>query len=208
MIEGLIAIEGIDGSGKSTQAKLLSDFSKTFFPTNNKGKTCNLLFEREPTSGPVGKLIREILSGKTKVDHTTLEFLWAADRKDHVIQIKKEIEDNNIIVTDRYAYSAIAYAADNEAHSIARKLKETFFDDAEYLVFLDIPPEEAIKRLDDRSGNAEIYENISKLQSVHSRYMDVLNEIKDGPTKVIVINALQHPEKIHQEIIEKIHYFN
>lgn len=62
----------------------------------------------EPSNSLVGKIIREILSGKTEVDNKTLALLFAADRIEHTKLIKEELKKRDV-VCDRYLYSSIAY---------------------------------------------------------------------------------------------------
>src|SRR5512139_742195 len=112
MIEGLfIAIEGIDGAGTTTQAKLLFDGLRA------RGLPVHLT--REPSDGPIGVLIRQILTGRVVVpglqgprapDWATMALLFAADRLDHVeAEIAPNLADGVTVVSDRYDYSSVAY---------------------------------------------------------------------------------------------------
>src|SRR5258705_6074651 len=93
-----IAFEGIDGSGKSTQAKLLSE---KLLKTGYK-----IYSTFEPTDGPIGSMIRKIFKREIEADHKTIAALYLADRLEHLLNktngILKQMEEGYNIVCDRY----------------------------------------------------------------------------------------------------------
>lgn len=99
----LIALEGIDGAGTTTQAKLLVEWM------NGQGlqahPTC------EPSDGPIGQLLRALLRRELRpVDPAALALLFAGDRVDHIrSEIDPRLERGVHVVTDRYVYSSLAY---------------------------------------------------------------------------------------------------
>ena len=102
-----IVFEGIDGSGKSTQ---IQNISKRLKAENLKVYTTF-----EPTDGPVGSLIRQMLSGEIATDQRTIASLFAADRTDHLTNqkngIKQKVDQGEIVLCDRYYFSSYAYHA-------------------------------------------------------------------------------------------------
>jgi dTMP kinase len=112
MIEGhFVVIEGIDGSGTTTQCALLADrLSEKGLPAHTT---------REPSDGPIGVLIRQVLTGRvvTPSPHgarpptwTTMAALFAADRLDHLeAEIHPNLNDGVAVICDRYDYSSVAY---------------------------------------------------------------------------------------------------
>ncbi|HAL81034.1 MAG TPA: dTMP kinase, partial [Mucilaginibacter sp.] len=100
-----IALEGIDGSGKSTQVKLLTE--KLEQAGHKVYTTC------EPTDSPIGKIIRDIFTHKMEADHRTIAGLFVADRLDHLLNktngIIKKLEEGYTVITDRYYFSSYAY---------------------------------------------------------------------------------------------------
>ena len=102
-----IAFEGIDGSGKSTQIQLLNEKIK------EKGIRCYQTCE--PSSGPIGSLTRQILTGRIKTDNRVIAAMFAADRLDHLLNdvdgIAKKVEDGITVITDRYYFSSYAYSS-------------------------------------------------------------------------------------------------
>ncbi len=96
----LIAIEGMDGSGKTTQAQRLVE--------ELKKKKIKAIYTKEPTDEPTGKMIRQILSGELKVPPLSLQYLFCADRGVHQVELEKLLEKGYVVVTDRYFWSAVA----------------------------------------------------------------------------------------------------
>lgn len=98
-----ITFEGIDGSGKSTQLRLLNNFLRAH--------GLNLLVTREPGGTPVGLRLRAALLDATEeVDPLTELLVFAADRAQHVRRvIRPELESGRVVISDRYADATVAY---------------------------------------------------------------------------------------------------
>src|SRR5690242_17353938 len=100
-----IALEGIDGSGKTTQAKLLVE--------KLQNQAHKVYGTREPTDNPIGTLIRSVFKGKLEADHKTIAALYLADRLEHLLNkedgVLKKMEEGYTVVTDRYYFSSYAY---------------------------------------------------------------------------------------------------
>ena len=100
----LIAIEGLDGSGKSTQVRLLSQ---------QLGTSRSVYVTYEPTNGPIGVQIRMVLEHRIQVSAATLAAMFAADRADHLGQpengILARLKRDTDVITDRYYLSSFAY---------------------------------------------------------------------------------------------------
>ncbi len=158
-----IAIEGLDGCGKTTQAKELSR------KLSNAG--INSMQTMEPTDGKIGKFIRETLSEKVKIDMLSLQLLFVADRSEHVKSIYDRIgSESAVVVSDRYYYSTIAYG---EAMGISRKYLETanyIFPVPDKTFFIEISPELAIERLNARNDRKELFEKLETLKKVKESY--------------------------------------
>ena len=95
-----IALEGIDGSGKSTQASRLK---KTL---EKKGKKAEI---RHPFEGEIGKFVRTILAGKSKVTPIALQYLISANRAVQQEEIVSSLSKGTTVIIDRYYWSAVAY---------------------------------------------------------------------------------------------------
>ena len=165
MIEGhFIVMEGIDGSGTTTHCALLAD--------RLTAKGLPVHTTREPSDGPVGVLIRQILTGRIVVpghhaahapSWAMMATLFAADRLDHLeAEIIPNLTDGVSILCDRYDYSSVAYQTVSsgggaEAARWVRELNRRARRPDLTLV-LDVDPEVAAGRRGSRSGSPEIYE--------------------------------------------------
>lgn len=103
-----IVLEGLDGSGKSTQLFNIMEYVKKEYPTKK------VLFTREPGGhlNNVGEKLRQVLLNN-EMDDYTRALLYAASRYEHSKVIKKYIDDGYVVICDRYIYSSLAYQADN-----------------------------------------------------------------------------------------------
>jgi len=158
-----VVLEGIDGCGSTTQARLLVDSLR------DSGRPAR--FTCEPSDGPIGRLIRSILEGRVReadgtarrFDWPTLGLLFAADRHDHAdATIRPALRAGEIVVSDRYALSTVAYQcglADGEASAAAwlRELNARVLRPDLTLV-LDVSAELAEQRRAARGGPEELLE--------------------------------------------------
>ena len=196
-----IAFEGIDGSGKSTQVKLLTEkLEKAGIKVYT---TC------EPTDSPIGKIIRDIFSHKMEADHRTIAGLFVADRLDHLLNktngILKKLEEGYTVITDRYYFSSYAYQSTHmdldwviKANSLSANLLRPDLN-----IYIDISPELSIERLNKGRSTIELYETLENLQNVRNKYFEVMDLLKNEE-KVLITNGNSSPEIISNEIWGKI----
>jgi len=155
-----IVLEGIDGCGKSTQAKLLGAW------LSQQGK--EVLLTAEPTRTRVGKLIREILSGGEQVDPKTLALLFTADRAQHLAtEVEPAIAEGKVVVCERYVHSTVAY---QEAQGVSRRWLielNRFAPEADVTFLLDVEPGLGASR----TSTGEIFENGEFLEKVRDNYL-------------------------------------
>ena len=197
-----IVIEGIDCSGKSTQAELL----KTYFIQSN----FRAIISSEPSNGIIGNLIRQTLkqrilftADKVLFDEQ-MAYLFAADRHDHLYNdidgVYKLIEDNFYVISTRYYFSSLAYNCQTpEQFDFVSKLNHKF-PPPDVTIYLDIPVEISLERLKNRSLK-EIYETKDKLTQVRTNYQNIFNSYS---YKLSVIDGAQEPNTIHEQIINYI----
>jgi dTMP kinase len=196
-----IALEGIDGSGKSTQVKLLTE--KLEQAGLKVYTTC------EPTDGPIGKIIRDIFSHKMEADHRTIAGLFVADRLDHLLNktngILKMLEEGYTVISDRYYFSSYAYQGTHvdldwviQANSLSADLLRPDLN-----VYIDITPEISIERINKGRTSVELYETLENLEEVRNKYFEVMDLLK-SEEKAFIINGNPAPEIISNDIWEEV----
>jgi len=169
----LIVIEGIDGSGKSTLCKALFQH---FF---QKGK--NIVISQEPTTGPYGKKIKEALIKKAIHPEKFLE-LFYLDRLWHVKNvIIPSLEKGDIVLLDRYYLSTLAYqgAQGMDPYEILKK-NETIAPLPDFVIFLEISPETALKRVAFRGEAKSCFEKanfLEKVDKIYKKYLPYFNHV-------------------------------
>ncbi|GAB4235418.1 MAG: dTMP kinase [Stanieria sp.] len=197
-----IVLEGIDGSGTSTQAELL----KKYF--QNQGDKA--VISPEPSAGPIGNLIRDTL--KKRIFFTSdrrlfdeqMAYLFAADRHDHLYNeidgVFKLIEQGFYVISTRYYFSSLVYNSQTpEQFEFVSRLNYKF-PNPDLVIYIDLPIEVSLGRLQERSLQ-EIYETENKLTQVRTSYKKIFADYQD---KLLVIDGTKSIEAIHQEIIEFI----
>lgn len=189
-----IVFEGLDGSGQSTQAKLLKDYLE-------KERNFSVILTKEPTDQPpVGSLIRQILRKEISVNPATLQLLFCADRSEHLERvIKPAIKKNQWVISDRYFYSTIAYGSLNLDVEWLIKLNEQFL--IPNIVFLlKVRPEICLQRIDVNRGKREFFEEKEKLKKVWQTY-----EILGWRfSNIKVIDGEKSIEEVFEEVKSKI----
>lgn len=195
-----IVFEGIDGSGKSTQIKLLCENLK------KRGILCRQTLE--PTYGMVGGVLHDILSGDKKADPKVTAALFVADRLDHILNnddgILKSINDGVTVICDRYYFSSYAYQSVEVPREWViganRLAAETLRPDA--TIFVDVSADTAMERISKNRDNIELYESFERLSKVREGYFSAFELMKDEE-KIFVVDGNRPVEKIAEEI-EKI----
>jgi dTMP kinase len=134
----LIAFEGIDGSGKGTQAKLLARWLR------ERGH--EVFLTKEPTDGAIGKLLRRSLSTSCFSPRTEA-LLFAADRSEHLREIMEKLHEGKVVVTERYLYSSLAYQGAAGLELSWVKEINAFAPEADLVIYLDVEPEVALRRI-------------------------------------------------------------
>lgn len=194
-------LEGIDGSGKSTQIKLLYNLLV------RKGYKVYKTFE--PTDNPIGSLIRQIMKGRIDADEHTIAALFLADRLDHIYNhingMLKKIESGYIVISDRYYFSSYAYHSTIvplnwiiQANSICVEALKPDLN-----IFLDITPSESLKRLKKDRPTLELYENFEHLEKVRNQYLMSFEKLNNREN-ISIINASQTEEEVFQEISKQV----
>ncbi len=194
-----IAFEGIDGSGKSTQLRLLAE------KLHNDGISCYVT--REPTDSPTGSLIHSVMTGRIKMDSRATAALFTADRIDHVTNgtdgLINIIKSGKTVLTDRFYFSSYAYqSADIPMDDIIFYNKIT----ADILkpdinIFIDVPVSLALKRISEGRTVREIYETEERLAVTRENYFKAFEKCRDSE-KIVTVNGESSEEEISDKIYE------
>ncbi len=192
-----IAFEGIDGSGKSTQVKLLTE--KLIAAGHKVYSTF------EPTDSPIGSLIRNIFKGRMSADHKTIAALNVADRLDHLHNeingLLRKKEEGFTIITDRYYFSSYAYHGvhvDIDWVIAANALSAAIMK-PDINIFIDVAPEVSMNRLNSTRGTIELYETLENLQQVRNKFLEAFDKLK-GAENVVFVNGNQTVLAIAEDV--------
>lgn len=202
----LIALEGIDGSGVTTQAELLRGWFL------KRGLEC--FSTKEPSQGPIGSAIRLALAKRivfggpsaesTELGHRTLALMFAADRLDHLVNdVLPKLELGIHVVTDRYRLSSLAYQGlemDVEwiaaINSAARKPDLT--------ILIDTPSEIAQKRIQRQRWHVELYEQSERLEQVRNKYSELAHSLNLAGERVLVLDGREPLQSIHRSMVASV----
>jgi dTMP kinase len=190
-----ISFEGIDGSGKTTQSKMLADYLN-----KNNVKT---LWTREPGGTQVGERIREILANN-ELDNISDLFLIMAGRNEHIKNlIKPSIETGHVVICDRFVDSSATYQETESLtmdmiYDLHAKYLENFMPSITF--YIDVSYENAHSRIACRKGN-DRYDNLGEKFFIKSQknYEKILEKF---PQRFIKINGDKELEEIHRDIIK------
>jgi dTMP kinase len=193
-----IAFEGIDGSGKSTQAKRLAEYLE------NAGTKVHLTFE--PSNGPVGTMIRTIMKGGEHADDRTIAGLFVADRLDHILNEKtgmlKQLKDGFTVVTDRYYFSSYAYHGTHmdmqwviNANAMSASILKP-----DITIFIDVSPKVSMQRVVQNREGVELYESIENLTQVRAKYFEAFDKLEDSEY-VVIIDGNRSQDEVFEDIL-------
>ena len=185
-----IVLEGIDGSGKSTQVKLL----KKYF----EGQGFLVILTKEPTNdSSVSKKIRQILNKEVIVEAKKLQELFIQDRKEHLEKlIIPSLKDGKIVISDRYYFSTIAYG---ESAAVSREWlieKNSNFLAPDISIIVDLDPKICIERIRANRSSIDLFEEIEKLKMVRKKYKELAKSFKN----VCIVDGKKSIEEVFLQI--------
>lgn len=180
----LIAIEGIDGAGKTTIARHLHSF------LSKLGYDCIVL--KEPSDSVYGQRIRAC---KQRMDAEEELRLFILDREIDVRErIIPALQSGKIVIMDRYYYSNIAYqsARGIDAKKI-REMNESFAPKPDLVILLDVSPETALQRIKERRVRSA-FEEREYLERVRKKFLELVDD------RVVVVNAEKRLDEVKKEV--------
>jgi dTMP kinase len=199
-----IVLEGIDGAGTTTQTmRLVERFRVDGKPV--KGT-------REPSDGPVGTLVRQVLTGRMVIPGgrspgwTTMALLFAADRMDHVeSEIEPFLAAGGIIVSDRYDASSLAYQSvtsgkgGEQAVAWIRELNKHALR-PDLTIVVDLPADLAAARREVRGEAAQLYEQNEVQRALAELYHSLDKHMPND--KVVIIDGRGTVDEVHARIYD------
>ncbi|MCL7489633.1 MAG: dTMP kinase [Desulfobulbaceae bacterium] len=165
----LIAMEGIDGTGKSTQLRLLADYLRS--------RGCLVVETREPTDGPYGRQIRKLYVNRDKYTLEQELELFILDRQQHVNEVvEPALAQGKVVLTDRYYFSTAAYqgAAGMDPAEVFQR--NSFAPRPDLVILLTMPPEVGLMRIQELRGedlnDFEQEEQLRKVAELFASFQD------------------------------------
>lgn len=197
-----IVFEGLDGSGTSTQASMLE---RAWAEVGR-----NTMLTCEPSSGPVGNLIRQAFKGRIKFQTDSQHFdqqmayLFAADRFDHLYNdidgVIPKMRQGTSVISTRYYFSSFAYHCTDDSHwELIQRLNQDF-PAPDLLIYLRNPVVESVRRLKKRT-TLDSYEQPEKLTIVAENYERILSEYQG---RKLILDATLPPDLIHASILKEL----
>lgn len=185
-----VCVEGLDASGKTTQAKLLTE--------NLRRKGFDAVYTTEPSSGQVGRLIRSfVLNREDRVPIELEALLFAADRVDHVKgEIKPLLKQGKVVVCDRYVYSSLAYQGATGLDVEWIEYVNRFALRPDQAILLDVPTDVVLGRLKRKKTVMENKLNLDKVRQVY------LMLAKDG--RLTLLDGNSRRGEVAEEVFQTV----
>ena len=198
-----LVVEGIDGSGGTTQAGRLCEWLTA-------AGAPEVLRTREPSDGPVGRFIRRVLSAEGSeqelqgLGDTVLPYLFAGDRRDHLDRIVlPALARGAMVVSDRYYHSSLAYQSLSVGFELVAGLNAAF-PAPDLTILLDLDPERSLERIEARGAPRDRFEDLERLQLVHEAYERVIAWCIARGEAVLRVDASRSREEVFATIAGRV----
>jgi len=202
-----IVLEGIEASGKTTQANILEEKFPGAFHTKN------------PTSSnEIGKFVRErVLGGKTDIPPVAYQYLFAADREIDQQKVIENLKKGVTVISDRYFWSSVAYGIADRSNTDYENFEEVSvvslsllsmyhqFIIPDLTIYLNVSLEESLKRMEGSVKHTEIYDNHETNVKVKKGY-DWL--IQKFPEEFSIVDANKNESEVTRDILALIEGLN
>lgn len=191
----IIGFEGLDKSGKKSQSDLL--YKALYERGYNVEKS-----EFHRYDSPTGELIRRFLDGEYQPGQYAIECIMAADKYAQMEWFRELGETADVLILDRYLTSQCVYSYANgiDIGFIINMLQ--YMPEPDYQFYLDIEPDESMKRKGEHGENDKYESNKELLTTVRDLYHSYMNVEKDCG-KAMILNGSLHPDDIHQVILNQ-----
>ena len=185
-----ICIEGVDGSGKTTQAKRLV--------RNLRRRGYDAIYTTEPSDGKIGALIRDfVLSRKSRISVGLEALLFAADRVDHIeTDVEPLLKQGKIVVCDRYVCSSLAYQGAAGLDLDWMDCVNRFALKPDLTLFLDVSPEVGLSRLRRKKSVMETAKNLKNVRDV---YLILVQQ-----NRMILLDGNKPVDKVAENVLKVV----
>jgi dTMP kinase len=197
-----IVLEGPDGAGISTQTALLQ--------AGLMQHGMKALATKEPTSGPIGSVIRQALSHRLvyppnqSLGDDVMALLYAADRLDHLrADIMPRLEAGTHVVCDRYRLSSYAYQGASLGQEWVRALNNRSIA-PDVTFFIDVPPEVSQSRIEKRGNYVELYETDERLRPVYANYLRLIEQARSEGENIITVDGKLAVAEVAASILQHV----
>jgi len=190
----LIVIEGIDGSGSTTQSDMLLQWlARVGIPAS---------FTCEPSRGAIGGVLRSHLGRQIELGGPQAEALaFAADRMDHLVsEVEPALARGETIVADRYYLSSLAYQALSCDLAWLREINR-FALRPDLTVFLSVPVDVGFDRFSGRATRERFEEDRAQLARIAEKYDAAIVALSEGGEEVRVMDGTRSPAEVHADIV-------
>lgn len=202
-IPRFIVFEGLDGAGKTTQINLLAK--------HLEGLGEKVVLTAEPTAYESGRALRAALSGKVKKTPCEMAVMFTEDRIAHNQNeedgIERLLKDGYTVISDRYYYSSLAYQGSITDYKWVAELNLDCPEirKPDLCIFLDLSPEESMKRItaNRKEGEIEIYETLDQLTRIRETFLFVFDQLKGDEKRGERIRFIDASGTI-EEVAERI----
>ncbi|MEZ4358742.1 MAG: dTMP kinase [Kofleriaceae bacterium] len=196
----LVVLEGLDGAGTTTQARLVVEALR------QRGHRAHLT--REPSDGPVGKLIREMLTGahaipEQSISQSTFGLLFAADRLDHLQrEVEPALQRGEVVVSDRWYHSSLAYQGTSAERAWIDVLNARARR-PDLTILLKVAAETAARRRVAAGRAQELFEDLAMQEKVAAGYDHVFASLVDREP-VVVLDGERDVDRVFADIMRLV----
>ncbi|MBI4014601.1 MAG: dTMP kinase [Candidatus Aenigmarchaeota archaeon] len=178
-------LEGLDGSGITTQAHLLKNYLAK-----------KALLTKEPSDGLIGGLIKSCLRKEWSTSPLALQMLFAADRAHHLeSEIEPALKQGKIVISDRYMLSTYAFGAVGVDIATIKAINASFRK-PDATIFIDTPPDVCVTRMSESRQHVELFEELDKLRKIRENYIRYIGEFPDAH----IIDGNRPMEEVHEDV--------
>lgn len=194
-----IVLEGLDGSGITTQTELLRTWCERH--------GISVYVTKEPSDGPAGGIIKQALRHRLRgLSPRSMALLFAADRQDHIgTEIAPALASGATVICDRYYLSSFAYQL-VEVGDLEWLIKiNSHCPDPDLTIYLDVPPKRCLERMTSDawrgSDQLQLYEQVELLGKVRENFMTAITHFRQSGQRIEVVDGTQEVRQIGSDVL-------